>query len=410
MGLIRSFTQKLDPSSSKGNAASVVAQSQEVLDQAKSATDQAIALAADGQAKYTELKDETVAKVAEAQELKATLQDEKVPLQVKLVKSLAFLKGPIGGLLRFLWRVLCCLLPLYQKLFQWIYMAYTWAPKKLVQMVFGAVLCFFGGTYVASLAAIEAFRTMGGERLWADLVYVYEQIMLVNAANDKDEEASGSSVELLNANKHADVAQRKVYVIMRTISEPGRLEDAVGSLWSAYVAVLATLSLQFAQIAALALGMAATVKPIVTRLIEPILVHTLDEKLQHWIGSIINVTLNLLALWVAWTLVAVVASVYSGLRGGRMFADALFGLVKDFGVVERIPEACRDTIRPWLDPDTSLIDEGVMYLLAFAGIYSQIFSGFSIIFPLNLVLFPLTCVEWFLRFQITFGGASAPTG
>ena len=35
--------------------------------------------------------------------------------------------------------------------------------------------------------------------------------------------------------------------------------------------------------------------------------------------------------------------------------------------------------------------------------------GFAIFFPLNLVLFPLTCVEWFLRYQITFeGGSSQP--
>ena len=29
-------------------------------------------------------------------------------------------------------------------------------------MVFGLTLCFFGGTYAATLAAVEAFRTVGG--------------------------------------------------------------------------------------------------------------------------------------------------------------------------------------------------------------------------------------------------------
>ena len=36
--------------------------------------------------------------------------------------------------------------------------------------------------------------------------------------------------------------------------------------------------------------------------------------------------------------------------------------------------------------------------------YFQITAGFTIFFPLNVVLFPLTLVEWILRYQITFGG------
>lgn len=36
----------------------------------------------------------------------------------------------------------------------------------------------------------------------------------------------------------------------------------------------------------------------------------------------------------------------------------------------------------------------------------QVFSGFAIFFPLNLVLMPLSALEWFLRYQITFGGST----
>jgi len=397
-----------------GAAPGVAAQAQQASASAQQIAGQAMALAADGQVQYQQLRNETEAKVSEGIELKAILEDKDVPLQVKLVKTLSFLKGPIGGLLALLWKALCCLLPLYQALFAFLYKAYTWAPKKLVTMVFGAVLAFFGGTYVTSLAAIEAFRTMGGERLWGDVVYVYEQVLKVQEASDKDDAETGTSaMELLDAGKHAELAQRKVHVVMTTIKEPGRLENAVGSLWSAYVAVLATLSLQFAQVAALALGMASTVKPLVARFVVPILEYALDPNLHHWIASIVSVSLNLAAMFIAWTLVAVIASVYAGLRGGRMFADALFGMIDDWKLVERLPEwdvcgkTLRERCRPWLTPETSLLDEVVMYTLAGVGIYSQVFSGFAIIFPLNLVLFPLTVVEWWLRYQVTFGGAGA---
>jgi len=377
------------------------------MEQASSAMEQATSAAASGQQGFMELKEDVEATVTEAQNLKMALEDQKLPLQVKVVKVFAFLKGPAGWLLGFCWKVLCCLLPLYQRLFWLLYKAYEWAPKKLVTMVVGAVLAFFGGTYVASLAAIEAFRTMGGERLWSDLVYVYEQVLVVNEAHEKDEAAAGTSAaELLDAGKHAELAQRKVYLAMVTLKEPGRLESAVGSLWSAYVAVLATLSLQFAQVVALALGMAETVKPLVSYTVVPILEWAFPPPLHHWIKSIVQTTLNLLAMCIAWYLMSVVAAVYSGLRGGRMFADALFGLIADFGIVSKVPEAWQSTIRPWLDPNTSLIDEAVMYLLAGIGIYSQVMGGFSIFFPLNIVLMPLSAIEWFLRYQITFGGTA----
>ena len=105
------------------------------------------------------------------------------------------------------------------------------------------------------------------------------------------------------------------------------------------------------------------------------------RSVRRW--QIINVTLNLIAMAIAWYLMAVVASVYSGLRGGRMFADGLFGLLADFKVVEYFPESWQPALRPWLTTETSIIDEGVMYLLAGAGIYSQVFSNFEIFFPLN---------------------------
>jgi hypothetical protein len=381
----------------------------DVVEGVEEAVAQGQAAVAQGQAAYTELKDEAEAKVEEAKALQAAYSDDKVPPLVKVTMTLNFLKGPIATLLGFIWKVLCCLLPLYQKLFALLYELYQWLPVRALQMVFGAVLCFFGGTYLASLAAIEAFKTMGGERLWSDLVYVYEQMVVVNEANKKDEEASGAStLELLNEGpaKQAEVAQRKLYVVMTSITQPGRLENAVGSLWSAYVAVLATLSLQFAQVAALALGMASTVRPLVSHFVTPLLEYVLDAGLHHWISTLLNTTLNLLAMYVAWSLMAVVAAVYSGLRGGRLFADALFGLLEDYKVVEYIPETCRETFRPWLKTETSLLDELIMYALAAAGIYSQVFSGFAIFFPLNYVLMPLSAVEWFLRFQVTFGGAA----
>ena len=46
------------------------------------------------------------------------------------------------------------------------------------------------------------------------------------------------------------------------------------------------------------------------------------------------------------------------------------------------------------DPDDSNLDEIVGYVLAAAGFVFQLQAGFALVFPLNLVLLPLTTVEW----------------
>ena len=40
---------------------------------------------------------------------------------------------------------------------------------------------------VASLAAVEAFRNMGGDRVIADVLFVYNELKALNEANEKDE-------------------------------------------------------------------------------------------------------------------------------------------------------------------------------------------------------------------------------
>jgi hypothetical protein len=49
-----------------------------------------------------------------------------------------------------------------------------------------------------------------------------------------------------------------------------------------------------------------------------------------------------------------------------------------------------------IDADKSYWDEVVGYLLAALGLYFQLSRGFSLPFPLNLLLLPVTVAEYFL--------------
>ena len=56
------------------------------------------------------------------------------------------------------------------------------------------------------------------------------------------------------------------------------------------------------------------------------------------------------------------------------------------------------------DPDETYLNDLIGYPLAAFGFCFQLFNGFSLPFPFNLVFLPLSIIEWFLRFQISMEG------
>jgi hypothetical protein len=79
-------------------------------------------------------------------------------------------------------RVYLFVSPYFGWLAKWSVRLYELLPKNLMQMIFGVSLCYFGGTYVASIALVEAFRTMGWQRCVNDLTILHEQVRASLAA------------------------------------------------------------------------------------------------------------------------------------------------------------------------------------------------------------------------------------
>jgi hypothetical protein len=53
-----------------------------------------------------------------------------------------------------------------------------------------------------------------------------------------------------------------------------------------------------------------------------------------------------------------------------------------------------------IDPDESIIDEVVGYSIAGLGLYWQLSEGFSVPFPLNIILLPASICEYYLLWMI----------
>jgi len=79
--------------------------------------------------------------------------------------------------------------------------------------------------------------------------------------------------------------------------------------------------------------------------------------------------------------------------------DGLIGLLQEKNLMEKVPMIAQP-----FDPNESYLDEVIGYGLAAVGFAFQLFNGFALPFPLNLVFLPLTIIEWFLRIQISVEG------
>ena len=94
-----------------------------------------------------------------------------------------------------------------------------------------------------------------------------------------------------------------------------------------YLAVLATLRMEFAQTTAIAIGLVETVRPLAIRLLgPPISLFLTPLELQHWTETLLDSAIKLVAICFAWFLQMIITAVYSGLRGGRYVGLAVVEL------------------------------------------------------------------------------------
>mmetsp|Transcript_49894 Transcript_49894/g.165195 ORF Transcript_49894/g.165195 Transcript_49894/m.165195 type:complete len:399 (-) Transcript_49894:139-1335(-) len=316
-------------------------------------------------------------------------------------------------------KVILVVMAVYLVIFSMGYKVFKLLPMNAIKMVFGAALCFFGGTYYASIAAIEAFRIFGWETLQANVKIVMEQANAVQAASEIDNSVDDDHDGVADVNQISSQAllRRKTVLAMTTIQEPERLKKAVGNLWTAYVSVLATLRLEFARTTSLALAIVEMIKFPIMRWILPPLMMFLGSDLSHWAKTFVEVTLNVIAMVVAWYMQMIISSFYSAIRGGRLFAEGLIAVLIEKDLLRKLPffKKARSSDPPEgekaeFDADESYLDEVIGFSFAGVGFLWQLTSGFALPFPLNLVFFPLTLVEYFLRWQIATTAAAQEVG
>lgn len=285
--------------------------------------------------------------------------------------------------LELVWVVVRLVAPLLVAKYKFLYAIYCVTPVNELRMIYGVALCFFGGEFCASIAAIECFRRTGGEKLLICLQEIVENMQAAHAASLEDDK-----VDQLSA---SEWYKHKVGVVLKAVN-PDVLAQACAGLYQGFLGMIMSLKFKFAWTVALACSIADRLRKPVSFVVTPILVHLLPKEYHKWINQIVNFTLKAFAVHMAWKLQMAISAVQSGLMGGGLVGAGLIHFMM------KTPCMKGRTF----DPEKHYIDEALGLPIAFMGIWFQLSHGFSLPFPFNIALLPLTIVEEVLRFCITW--------
>lgn len=277
-----------------------------------------------------------------------------------------------------------------------IYKVYKMLPKNVIAVLSGLALCFFGGFFAVSIAAIEAFNASGGDRVWEAVAALKEDMKLLHAANKKDDDRDddGDGVKDVDQISSQQLITRKFGLAMRTV-DPDRVTDALSGIYTGYLGVLVILKFQFARTVSLAISIGDCMRPLAADFVTPALAFVIPKEYHNWIPHFINYTCKFIAMTIAWWIQRIISTVQSAIKGGLIFSRALLRLANEKGVTTMNHE------------DTNL-DEVVGWAVAALGIYVQLSLNWNLPFYVDIWLWPLHVMESFLKWSVTWLDATPP--
>jgi len=262
-------------------------------------------------------------------------------------------------------------------------------PQHVIQAILGFLICFFGGMYPTTIAAVEAWRQAGGKRAVGhvrDLYIEFKRVMEKSREDDeKDDDGDGiADVDQISAK---ELVMRKAHIALTTC-DPDKLNGALTGLYTGWIGVVAVLKVQFAKTIALGAAIGDFMYSPALRIFTPILAHLMPEEYQRWIPTLIAYVCKSIAISIAWYIQRIISAFHSAIRGGLMCARGLVNFLNKRGIIN-------------FDDSESYLDEILGWTLAAIGFYFQFRSGFVLPFPLNFLLWPLSMCESYIVWTIS---------
>mmetsp|Transcript_744 Transcript_744/g.2235 ORF Transcript_744/g.2235 Transcript_744/m.2235 type:complete len:384 (-) Transcript_744:102-1253(-) len=286
-------------------------------------------------------------------------------------------------------------IPIYANIAYYIAAFVSKLPTDVFGIVWGLCLVFFGGFYPLTMAAFEAFRQCGGEDTYEalhDIAVELSKAKKASAADDlvDDDHDGVADVEQISG---TELVKRKHNLFLKT-TDPYALDRGFKGVYTAWIAVVAVLKVQFAQMIALGAAIGDFLGQLLRVPATQIMVHLMSKETHKWIPTYINYSCKAIAVAVAYYVQKILAAAYSATRGGLMVFRSLFAILDRKGIVH-------------LDPSETYADEVLGWTLAAIGFYFQYTQMFSPPFIVELLLWPLQMTEYGLLYAVSTSKAPA---
>lgn len=273
----------------------------------------------------------------------------------------------------------------YQKFEEVREKAKPYKLELLIPSFIGLIMCFFGGTFLTLIAAVEAYRLTGWKSTAACVEALLDDFQKLKLANEKDDEEDldGDGVADVQQISNDALVKRKILMFLKTV-DPKRLTDAVGGINAGFLAVVATLKMQFAKAITLGSAIANNIKVPADKYVTPWVEKVLPPEYKRWGQPLVHWHIDGIAISIAWTVQRVLSAWHSALIGGLLVSRNMLEYLCVMGVL------------PNINHEDTIVDEIAGYALSAVGLLFQLTNRFGLPFPLNVLLFPLTVLEWVL--------------
>lgn len=260
-------------------------------------------------------------------------------------------------------------------------------PEKIVYALVGFCVCFFGGVFPATIAAVEAWHLCGGDEAMECCKTLYAEFQKVHAASGKDDakDLDGDGVPDVLQMAPKDLVMHKARLALKAVN-PETVSDGVVGLYTGWVGVLAILKIQFAKTVTLGEKIGEKLYEPASRL-EPTICGMVPEEYQKWVPCVVRWSCKLSAISMAWMVSRVISAFHSAIRGGLLFGRYLVDYLHEKGYLK-------------VDSSGGYTDEAIGWAVALCGLLFQFACGFGVPFPFNLVLWPLQLVESFIVWSV----------
>lgn len=193
------------------------------------------------------------------------------------------------SLVKPLLNILYQVIPFCIKAGRLIHMVWSQLDQDLIDSIVGFVFCFFGGLYPTLFSAIQAAEYGGRAKVVEALGDLAEEATKIIEQSRKDDKVDADG----NGKADVDELSSRAYVERKTLlvlskMDPKKVDNAMSSIYSVWMCVMAVLSIQFARTIQMAHSIAEFMEQPVNRFIAPVIMAATPDKYDKWVPVILG--------------------------------------------------------------------------------------------------------------------------